>query len=179
MHLSARPSLAAVAAASLGALGALAAVPHADAATTGISTASAGDVRVVTYKGDGVSVRRASHQLGRLADTSKDFQLAVKKGLDDLWTEDNGGKASCATAPVVVVKKWRSDGWATLTDIGTFAPCPTGGHQAIWRTIDGTWTEILGTQEVPKCSKLRKLEVPKNMWKQCYAGGKVVAYTGP
>lgn len=150
-------------------------------AATGPAAARVPDgVRVVTYDGSGVVVRRASGHLHRLHATSPDFRQAMRADLDALWQEV-GGTPECRRAPVVIVKRWRSDGWATLSDEGAFRPCPNGGHWAIWGTdADGAWHAVLGGQEVPRCGTLRRLDVPRNMWRSCYdRHDRVVRYTGP
>ena len=143
------------------------------------SGSDAAKVRVVTFKGDGAVIRRASGHLDRLDRTSKPFKAAVSARLDAYW-KDLGATEKCATAPVIIVKRWRSDGWARISDEGTFAPCPSGGNWAIWQRKASGWKEVLGGQDVPSCSSLRRRDVPADIWDTCYNGqGDIVTYTGP
>lgn len=151
---------------------------RADAGTTYHPRAA--KVRVVTYPGFGVTIHRASHQLHRLHDTSPAFRHSVSKALNKLWRE-NGSDPDCATAAVVVVKRWRSDGWAYIDDIGNFEPCATGGNWEIWRARHGSYKSVLGGQDDPTCRALRRRDVPANIWThKCFNGhGKLVHYSGP
>ena len=103
-------------------------------------------VRTVTYPGFGATV--TLDHLDRISKTSQPFQDFVERRLTRLW-KDNDPRPKCRTAATMIVKKWRSDGFALISDMGNFAPCPAGGWVQIAVREDGRWrTPVrLGAQE--------------------------------
>lgn len=119
-------------------------------------------VRVVTYPGHGVFVRLG--QLDKLSATSAGFRKLVRAELVTLW-KSVGGQPRCRTAPLVVVKRWRSDGFAMIANMGTFAPCPSGGFHAIAVREQDSWVlpmELRG-QDLLYCADLRWYGVPNTI----------------
>lgn len=134
-------------------------------------------VRTVTYPHFGAEV--TLDHLDRIADTSPAFQDFVERRLTRLW-QANDPRERCRTAATMIVKKWRSDGFAFISDMGNFAPCPDGGYVQIAVRTDGQWRtpRRLGTQEVYGCRVLERFDVPAAIVpdRKCYDGAAVVSY---
>jgi hypothetical protein len=137
----------------------------------------AAHVRTVTYPGHGAVV--TLDHLDRIGATPRDFRTFVEHRLTRLW-HDNDPRPECRTAATMIVKRWRSDGFALISDMGNFAPCPGGGWIQIAVREDGHWrTPVrLGTQEPYRCSVLGSFDVPAAIVPDgvCYAGEKLVSY---
>lgn len=150
----------------------------------GAQARSGGAVRVVSWPGSGVEIRRASGDLHTLARTSASFRRFTRHHLNRIWGW-TGEKPACAQSPLIIVKRWRSDGWALISDEGSFPPparCATGGNWAIAQRKHGTWREALGGQEYPTCRELRRRKVPVGIayGGRCYtAASHLVRYLGP
>jgi hypothetical protein len=150
---------------------------------TGSSALASSGTRSVVWRGDGVDIHRASGDLPKLARTNREFRAFTKKKLNQLWGwTDND--PDCRTAPLIVIKRWRSDGWAQITNMGVFAQpeekCAQGGHWEIWGKKDGRWRTVVAGQDVPRCGELRRKEVPVGFADYCFSSqGDVVRYTGP
>jgi hypothetical protein len=149
--------------------------------TAGPAGASGGDehadrkVRTVTYRGFGVDIRRASGDLGKLSRTSPAFQRVVRNTLNQMWRA-SGAEPRCATAPVITVKRWRSDGWVRIENIGLFNPCPSGGAWEIWRVHGHHKRVVLGGQDRPRCKQLTRRHVPAGIADTCYKNDQLVTY---
>ncbi|MCF6379523.1 hypothetical protein L2K70_18070 [Nocardioides KLBMP 9356] len=141
------------------------------------ATAAPGSVRTVTYQGHGATV--TLEHLDRISATSKPFQRFVERRLTRLW-QDNDPRPRCRTAATMVVKTWRSDGYALISDMGSFAPCPDGGYVQIAVRTDGGWrTPVrLGAQEPFRCRDLVSYDVPAAVVPDgtCFAGQDLVSY---
>jgi len=145
--------------------------------TSASAQSPAGTVRTVTYPGFGATV--TLDHLDRIAKTSPAFQDFVERRLTRLW-KDNDPRPKCRTAATMIVKKWRSDGYALISDMGNFAPCPGGGWVQIAVREDGRWrTPVrLGAQEPFGCRVLGSFEVPVAVVPDgaCWAGEELVSY---
>ena len=134
-------------------------------------------VRTVTYPGFGATV--TLDHLERISKTSQPFQDFVERRLTRLW-KDNDPRPKCRTAATMIVKKWRSDGFALISDMGNFAPCPAGGWVQIAVREDGRWrTPVrLGAQEPFGCRVLGSFDVPVAVVPdgKCWAGEELVSY---
>ncbi|MFT4009437.1 MAG: hypothetical protein QM655_05280 [Nocardioidaceae bacterium] len=64
------------------------------------------------------------------------------------------GKQCPDAAHGVGIDMVRTDGFA----VGGVNDC--GGYRALWAKVDGTWKEIIGTQDEWDCGPLRKYKVP-------------------
>ena len=96
-------------------------------------------VRTITYPGMGAIV--TLDHLDRIARTPQPFQDFVERRLTRLWKQDDP-RPRCRTAATMIVKTWRSDGFALISDMGNFAPCPAGGWvQVAVRTDLGVVTD--------------------------------------
>lgn len=141
------------------------------------SAPASASVRTVTYPGAGAEV--TLDHLDRIADTSPAFGDFVERRLTKLW-KANDPREKCRTAATMIVKKWRSDGYAFISDMGNFAPCPDGGYVQIAVRTDGRWRTPtrLGTQEVYGCRVLERFDVPAAIVpsRKCYDGDAVVSY---
>jgi hypothetical protein len=141
------------------------------------SAAHAESVRTVTYKGFGATV--TLDHLDRISHTSPAFQDFVERRLTRLW-KSNDPRPRCRTAATMVVKTWRSDGFALVSNMGNFAPCPAGGWvQIAVRTDTGWRTPVrLGAQEPFRCRVLDSFDVPGAIVPdgRCFAGNELVSY---
>lgn len=139
---------------------------------------AAESVRTVTYPGFGATV--TLDHLDRISKTSPAFQDFVEHRLTRLW-KDSDPRPKCRTAATMIVKTWRSDGYALVSDMGNFAPCPGGGWVQIAVRVDGSWrTPVrLGAQEPFRCRVLGSFDVPVEVVPdgKCFAGEEVVSYT--
>ena len=144
---------------------------------TGAPSPGAASLRTITYPGLGATV--TLDHLDRIARTPRPFQLFVERRLTRLWKQ-NDPRPRCRPAATMIVKTWRSDGYALISDMGSFAPCPAGGWvQIAVRTDDGWRTPVrLGAQEPFRCRVLASYDVPVAVVPDgtCYAGGEVVSY---
>lgn len=102
------------------------------------------------------------------------------------WTS-LGHTRECQKSGTVVLQATRADGFAygsheiNVTPSGGCMEAATmgGGYRALWKSIDGTWKQILAMQDVPNCSTFAKWDVPSDLLgkdAQCYNGSSVVAY---
>ncbi len=134
-------------------------------------------VRTVTYPGIGAVV--TLDHLDRIDRTSAPFQRFVETRLTELW-QDNDPRPRCRTAATMIVKTWRSDGYALISDMGNFAPCPGGGYVQIAVRTDAGWrTPVrLGAQEPFGCRVLGRYDVPVAVVPdgKCFAGMRLVSY---
>jgi hypothetical protein len=134
-------------------------------------------VRTVTYPGHGAVV--TLDHLDRIPGTSSAFRTFVERRLTRLW-HNNDARPECRTAATMIVKRWRSDGFALVSDMGNFAPCPGGGWVQVAVREEGHWrTPVrLGAQEPYRCSVLASFDVPVAIVPDgaCYAGEQLVSY---
>lgn len=147
-------------------------------ATGAVQPAAAeSQVRTVTYPHFGAEV--TLDHLDRISETSPAFQDFVERRLTQLW-QANDPRERCRPAATMIVKRWRSDGFAFISDMGNFAPCPGGGYVQIAVRTDGRWRTPtrLGTQEVYGCRVLERFDVPAAIVpdRKCYDGSSVVSY---
>ena len=138
---------------------------------------AAQSVRTVTYPGFGATV--TLDHLDRISTTSPSFQDFVERRLTRLW-KNNDPRPKCRSAATMIVKKWRSDGYALISDMGNFAPCPAGGWVQIAVREDGRWrTPVrLGAQEPFGCRVLGSFDVPVAVVPdgKCWAREELVSY---
>lgn len=157
--------------------GLLAALTLLAPATSAHAAPAAESVRTVTYKGFGATV--TLDHLDRISRTSPSFQRFVEQRLTRLW-KSNDPRPKCRTAATMIVKTWRSDGYALISDMGNFAPCPSGGWVQIAVREDGAWrTPVrLGAQEPFGCGVLGSHDVPTAVVPggKCWAGDELVSY---
>ena len=146
-------------------------------AATAAAAPAAESVRTVTYKGFGATV--TLDHLDRISRTSPAFQHFVEHRLTRLW-RTNDPRPKCRAAATMIIKTWRSDGYALVSDMGNFAPCPAGGWVQIAVRTDAGWrTPVrLGAQEPFGCRVLGSFEVPVAVVPdgKCFAGDELVSY---
>lgn len=98
-----------------------------------------------------------------------------------------GHTPDCRRSGVVILRATRADGFAYGTheiDVTPSGGCMKaatmgGGYRAVWKSVDGTWKQVLAMQDVPDCSTFEKWDVPSALLgkdAQCYDGSSVVAY---
>lgn len=139
---------------------------------------------VVVFPGDGAKVWRASGDLRRLRGTSPDFRAFVKHRLDRLWHGYLESNPVCARSPLVSVQVWSRDGFARISNEGTFrhgrgtARCAGGGAEFVYAVRHGRWRAVLGAQEPFGCDELRHFDVPDQVGgPSCFAAdGELVDY---
>ena len=155
------------------------AVPLSAAAATAPPTPR--DGTLITYQG---AEAKASLPLrsDRLPGAPADFRAFVKSELHAIW-RDLGHSQACKTSPLITVDALRTDGFA----LGTVSSRPRrdcagagGGYVAFWAVRHGAWKEVIGTQEVVKCAKLERFDIPSEIGvHECYQGDEVVPYDHP
>ena len=145
--------------------------------TSAAATPAPESVRTVTYPGFGATV--TLDHLDRISRASQPFQRFVERRLTRLW-KDNDPRPKCRTAATMVVKTWRSDGYALISDMGNFGPCPDGGYVQIAVRTDAGWRTPLrlGAQEPFRCRVLASYDVPTAVVPdgKCFAGEELVSY---
>lgn len=127
------------------------------------TTTSSSAPQLLTYGSGGVDdlgvgITKPS-QVDQLTGAPDDFKSFVA-GLVTELSKD----ASCPDAfHGITVEKVRTDGFA----VGGVNSC--GGYLALWATVNGTWKEIEGAQEMWDCAVLKKYAVPSDIaGQQCY-----------
>src|SRR3954447_9036194 len=117
----------------------------------------------------------------RLPGAPAEFRTFVKGQLHALW-DDLGHTQACKTSPLITVYAVRTDGFA-MGAVNTVPRhgCETGGgYEAIWAVRKGTWKEVIGTQEVIDCARLKRFDIPSEIGvHECYQGDQVVPYDHP
>lgn len=168
-------SLVAVSVAGL-VVGLLLAVPAGPpaSASSGESRPHAGaverKVRTVTFRGGGRRVFLPS--LGRdLRRTSASFRRFVGAEIKR-YVRNSGGPRSCRGAVYVQVKRWRSDGFASIPAVSAQrTDCAAGGYAAIFVKRGKRWSSpsVLGGHEAPYCTDLLAFRVPRSIAeRRCY-----------
>jgi hypothetical protein len=109
---------------------------------------------IVAFPNGGVAIK-APEDTAKLVGTSDDFKTFIK----GVWQKDFD--SGCKTAEVDVMK-YTSDGFG----LGGVGGC--GGYQALWAQVDGTWKEVLHTQDEWRCPELTELKVPDGFAGECY-----------
>ena len=118
----------------------------------------------------------------RLPGAPPEFRAFVKTQLRQLW-DDLGHTQGCKSSPLITVDALRTDGFA-IGGVNTIPRqhCPDagGGYAAIWAVRQGTWKEVIGTQEVIACRKLERFDIPSEIGvHECYEGDELVPYEHP
>ncbi len=106
----------------------------------------------------GVDITQPS-QVDQLVGAPDDFKTFAAGLVTQLNNDDSCPDASSG----ITVRKVRTDGFA----VGGVHSC--GGYAALWASVDGTWKEIEGAQELWDCAALAKYAVPSDIaGHQCY-----------
>jgi hypothetical protein len=133
------------------------------------TTASSPRLLVYGQHDLGVSITRPRQAWTRLPGAPRDFRRFVARQVRHIRAT-----SECQTAfNGVTVVRVRTDGFAR----GAVNDC--GGYVALWKRIDGRWTQIQGTQDIWTCQVLRRHQVPAAVVRpagQCYDGHDVVTY---
>lgn len=131
-------------------------------------TAGATTPRLIVYHGFGKSMWRAETHLGQLRGTSRAFRRFVRARQNHLWVQA-GRRSRCAHAALVMVKEYRTDGFARISDEGMFqhrgpVSCADGGAEAIWALSGGRWRELAMAQSPGyDCRMLNHYRVPSSI----------------
>jgi len=114
---------------------------------------------VITFPGNGVAVHQDSDAAGLQGTTDdfKEFIIGVVAVLhaDAVKNAEDPSACSDPDNAGVYVKKFAQDGYA----IGDVFLCPTG-YSSIWKKVDGTWKEVLASQEEWTCPDLARVGIP-------------------
>lgn len=115
---------------------------------------------VVTFPGNGLAVHQESDAAG-LQGTTDDFKEFIISEVARLHADavktaaEDPGACADADYAGVFVRKFAQAGYAT----GDVFECP-GGPAVIWKKVDGSWKQVLATQEQYACSDLDRLDIP-------------------
>jgi hypothetical protein len=141
-------------------------------------TAALRDGTVITYHGK----QRDAHlplTPQMIPGAPHSFRTFVRHELVDFWKE-LGLSPDCKDSPQISVRALRTDGFA-LGSVGSYpqSGCPGGGgYVAFWAIRNGEWKQVIGTQDVPTCSRLEQLGFPSELGvHDCFDGDDVVDYT--
>lgn len=113
------------------------------------------------------------------------LRAALAAGLKKRW-DAYGDAPACEKGPVYVVNKVDTGGWASIDtwdDPGVSGPkCAGvgGGYAGFWAIVNGTWQEVIQTQELPQCNEFSKYRFPVAIVgnKCAQPDGTEVAYAG-
>lgn len=113
------------------------------------------------------------------------LRSALAAGLKKRW-DAYGDAPACEKGPVYVVNKVDTGGWASIDswdDPGVSGPKCSGiggGYAGFWADVNGTWQEVIQTQELPQCAQFAKYHFPVAIAgdKCAQADGTEVAYAG-
>lgn len=132
-------------------------------ASPAISPSAGTAPRLVRYPGDGVKVSGLA-DADKLRGTSQAFRSFIVGQVPQ-------GSADCGRGSITVAA-WRADGYA----VGDVFECP-GGYRAIWGAPNGTWRELVGSQDIWSCADLRRWTVPTSIaGDKCVEHGKLRDY---
>ncbi|MFL6172217.1 MAG: hypothetical protein ACJ716_04925, partial [Marmoricola sp.] len=112
---------------------------------------------VVTFPGDGQSVNKES-DAAALQGTTDEFKAFVIDQVAALQADAaTQSHADCPDPTVagITVKRFAQAGYA----VGSVFLCPTG-YAAIWQKVDGSWKQVIATQEQFTCKDLDRLDIP-------------------
>jgi len=112
---------------------------------------------------------------------------AYLRGLLQKDWKELGHTRECRSSGVVELRATRADGFAygtheiNVTPDGGCEKAATmgGGYRAVWKSVNGTWQQVLAMQDVPDCTQFEKWDVPSAILgkdAQCYDGSDVVVY---
>jgi hypothetical protein len=122
------------------------------------SSSEDGTPQLLRFKGkDGVGAEIAKpSDIDQIAGTSDEFQAFVLDLLDQLQADAK--KDQCEGAYVGVgVQRYRTDGYA----MGSANEC--GGAAVLWGVVDGSWQQLIASQDVWDCAVLEKYQVPSSV----------------
>ncbi|MXG92107.1 hypothetical protein [Nocardioides flavescens] len=123
------------------------------------------------------------HNIGdteaKLPGAPASFRSYARSQMRATWQDYLGGRPACKGVPHITVRGLRTDGFA-YGDVSE-RPRPGcqdgGGYVAIWAVRKGAWKQVIGTQDVPTCARLEKLDIPSDIGvTQCAEGADVVDY---
>ena len=130
-------------------------------------------VETRTWKGYGRTLHAGDH----VKVAGKPFNRFLTRTLTAL----DGDDPACAGSGTIILKRWRSDGYADLTSVAAYNPCPDGGYYGVAVRQDGGWSipRELGGQEALQCADLSSYSVPPAIYRaDCYVprSPKLVSY---
>lgn len=113
------------------------------------------------------------------------LRTALAAGLKKRW-DAYGDAPGCQKGPVYVINKVDTAGWASIDawdDPSVDGPKCSGvggGYTGFWADVNGTWQEVIGTQELPACTKFEQYHFPTAIVGDACAGpdGGEVPYRG-
>lgn len=79
---------------------------------------------------------------------------------------------------MMYIDRYRSDGYAAGS-AGSTDPEKYEGYYAYYSKASGTWKEVLGVQDAPECSEVRKAGLPAEFYADtCRENDKLIRYRG-
>lgn len=153
--------------------------PTSSAPTT---SAAPPPARILDFKGIQLMLPVEQSDLPGIPDS---LRAALAAGLKKRW-DAYGDAPKCEKGPVYVVNKVDTGGWASIDswdNPGVSGPkCAGvgGGYVGFWAAADGTWREVIATQDLPTCDQFAKYHFPVAIvGDKCAApDGSEVAYPG-
>jgi hypothetical protein len=124
--------------------------------------------RLITYQGHGVDVWRGGGDTRHLKRAARPFKRFVVHRLDWLWRWVHR-RPACAHSEFIWVKRIRTDGFAAITGEGVQAhagdpgSCSVGAQHAIYGKVQGHWSALLASEELFRCTALRRHKVPSSI----------------
>lgn len=113
------------------------------------------------------------------------LRTALATGLKKRW-DAYGDAPACQHGPVYVVNKVDTGGWASIDawdDPSVSGPkCAGvgGGYTGFWALVNGSWQEVIVSQQLPACATFAKYRFPVSIaGDKCAASdGSEVTYSG-
>lgn len=154
----------------------------APAAPTHAAPSAAGDLLTYSQREGTVNLLTIGDTEAKLPGAPASFRKFARASLRAGWQQYLDGRPACKGVPTIQVTALRTDGFAL--GYGSDRPRPGcqsgGGYVAFWAVRKGAWKQVIGTQDVPTCSRLEKLDFPSELGvEECYDGTDVVPYEHP
>ena len=158
---------------------ALAAPAAPSTAAAAAPSSAAGDLLTYSNREGSVTLLTIGDKEAKLPGAPASFRKFARSTMRAAWQGYFEGRPACKGVPIIQVKALRTDGFA----FGYAGDHPRpgcqagGGYVAFWAVRKGEWKQVIGTQDVPTCSRLEKLDFPSEVGvDECYDGTDVVPY---
>lgn len=149
--------------------------------TTAASTTPTA-AKILDFKGIQLMLPVEQSDLPGIPDSLRSALAAALKKRWDAY----GDAPACQKGPVYVINKVDTGGWASIDswdNPGVSGPKCSGvggGYDGFWASVNGTWQEVIQTQELPECTQFEKYHFPVAIvGDKCTApDGSAVTYAG-